>query len=78
MDREIKEPAATIRAELARRRETVGRLSAATGISLKTLHRRLASPDDFTVAELGAIATALEIDPALLLAAWSADSGVAA
>lgn len=69
MNREIKEPAGTIRAELARRRRTVGWLSAATGISKQTLHRRLASPDDLTLAELGAIATALEVDPGVLFAA---------
>lgn len=74
----MREPAATIRAELARRRMTVGRLSAATGISTKTLHRRLASPDDFTVSELGVIATALEVDPATLMSAWAATAGAVA
>lgn len=63
MDREIKEPAATIRAELARRRRTVGWLSAATGISAPTLHRRLANPGKFDISELAAIATAMELDP---------------
>lgn len=72
MDRESKEPADTIRAELARRRKPVGWLSAATGISAQTLYRRLANPSDLTVAELGAIATALEVDPAALFATWAA------
>lgn len=71
MDRESKEPADTIRAELARRRRSVGWLSAATGISAQTLYRRLANPDDLTVAELGVIATALEVDPEALFGAWA-------
>lgn len=54
------EPADTIRAELARRRMTVGRLAAATGISLNTLQRRL-SGGDFRLSELHAIATVLGI-----------------
>lgn len=79
MDREkIQEPAATIRAELARRRRTVGWLSAATGISLNTLHRRLANPERFDLSELGAIATAMEIDPDVLFNAWSGTWGGAA
>lgn len=60
MNNEAHEPAATIRAELARRRVTVARLAAVTGISLNKLQRRLAG-DDFRLSELHAIATALDV-----------------
>lgn len=70
MDEIRKEPADTIRAELRRRRKSVGWLAAATGLSVQTLHRRLASPEKFDLSELGAIATAMDIDPELLFTAW--------
>lgn len=69
------EPAATIRAELARRRRTVGWLSAATGLPSMTLQRRLATPEKFTLPELAAIATALDIDESTLLSGWLSRNG---
>lgn len=70
MDEIRREPADTIRAELRRRRKSVGWLAAATGISVNTLHRRLATPEKFDLAELGAIATAMDVNPELLFTAW--------
>lgn len=65
------EPADTIRAELARRRKSVGWLAAATGLSTQTLHRRLAAPEKFDLSELGAIATAMDLNPEVLFTAWN-------
>lgn len=73
MDIRDKEPAPTIRAELARRRMSVGRLSAATGIPSSTLQRRLAKPEDFRLPELAAIATVLDISLETLTNAYSAE-----
>lgn len=66
-----KEPAPSIRAELGRRRVSVGRLSAATEISPPRLQRRLSDPDTFQLGEIARIATALDVAPGDLLAKWA-------
>ena len=65
-----KEPAPSIRAELGRRRLTVGRLAAATGMSVPRIQRRLSDPDSFRLGEIARIATALDVRPGELLLAW--------
>jgi len=65
-----KEPAPSIRAELGRRRLTVGRLAAATEMSIPRIQRRLSDPDSFQLGEIARIATALDVAPGDLLAAW--------
>jgi len=65
-----KEPAPSIRAELGRRRLTVGRLATATKMSIPRIQRRLADPDTFQLGEIVRIATALDVDPGDLLAPW--------
>jgi len=77
MKTNIKEPAATIRAELARRGLPVGWLTEATGMSTQTISRRLAKPEDFNLAELAAISAALSIPPERLLQAWADPERVA-
>lgn len=72
-----KEPAPSIRAELARRRLTVGRLVAATEMSQPRMQRRLSDPDSFQLGEIARIATALSVTPADLLATWLAEHEVA-
>ena len=66
-----KEPAPSIRAELGRRRLTVGRLAAATDMSTPRIQRRLSDPDTFQLGEIARIATALDTTPGNLLAAWA-------
>lgn len=70
MDNKEKEPAPTIRAELGRRRLTVGRLAAATEMSFPRIQRRLSDPGAFQLAEIARIATALDTPPSDLLSGW--------
>lgn len=65
-----KEPAPSIRAELGRRRLTVGRLATATKMSIPRIQRRLSDPDTLQLGEIARIATALDVAPGELLAAW--------
>lgn len=67
---EMREPVPTIRAELARRRLTVGRLAAATEMSGPRLRRRLSDPDSFQLGELAKVATALDVPTGDLIAPW--------
>lgn len=57
-----------IRAELWKRRLSLKWLSMESGIAEHTLRRRLAHPENFTVAELRAIGDALDIAPTDLFA----------
>ena len=66
----MREPTPTIRAELGRRRLTVGRLAAATEMSEPRLRRRLSDPDSFQLGELARVATALDLSTGDLLAGW--------
>lgn len=66
-----KEPTPSIRAELGRRRLTVGRLAAATKMSIPRIQRRLSDPDTLQLGEIARIATALDVTPGDLLAAWA-------
>jgi len=68
-----REPAPTIRAEVARRRSSVGRLAAATEMTPPKFQRRLSDPDTFRLGEIARIATALDMEPATLLAGWFAE-----
>jgi len=70
MNTSEKEPAPSIRAEMGRRRLTVGRLATATEMSVPRVNRRLADPDTFQLGEISRIATALDTTPGELLAAW--------
>jgi len=72
MSTQRKEPAATIRVELARRDLSVGWLAEATDMSPQTIGRRLAKPEDFDLAELAAISAALGIPPRQLIEEWAA------
>lgn len=74
MATEKNEPGPTIRAELGRRRTSVGRLAAATGMTRPRLKRRLDDPATFQLGELAAIATALTVTPGELLAGWLSES----
>ena len=65
------EPTPSIRAELGRRRLTVGRLAAATEMSGYRIQSRLSNPDEFRLGEIVLIATALEVQPGDLLAKWA-------
>ena len=65
-----KEPAPTIRAELGRRRLTVGRLAAATEMSIPRIQRRLSDPGTLQLDEVHRIATALDMAPSALLSEW--------
>lgn len=67
---EMREPVPTIRAELGRRRLTVGRLAAATEMSEPRLRRRLSDPDSFQLGELARVATALDVPTRNLFDAW--------
>lgn len=67
---EMREPAPTIRAELGRRRLTVGRLAAATKMSEPRLRRRLSDPDSFQLGELARVATALDVPTGELISPW--------
>ena len=71
-DREapVSEPAGSILAEVGKRRSKVGRLAAATGISGKTLQRRLVDPNQFRLGELAQIATALDVPTRRLVDPW--------
>lgn len=55
---------------MGRRRLTVGRLAAATKMSVPRVNRRLADPDKFQLGELSRVATALDTTPGELLAEW--------
>lgn len=57
----------------------MGRLAAATGFTKKTLQRRLDDPEQFRLAEIEKIATALEVTPGAVLAKWleASDEAVA-
>lgn len=70
MSNEVREPAGTIRAELGRRRQSEGRLAAASGMSQPRLKRRLDDPDSFQLGELAVIATALAVPVETLLSGW--------
>lgn len=67
-----------IRAEMVRRDLTVEELAAAVGISEATAFRRLSGELPFTLEELRAIATWLELPPAELVANATASRGSAA
>lgn len=59
--------AAEIRAERARKKVTIKELALAAGMVESTLNRALAGQRDINVTQIGLIARALSIDPAVLM-----------
>ncbi|MEK6310102.1 MAG: helix-turn-helix domain-containing protein [Curtobacterium sp.] len=59
--------AAEIRAERARKKVTIKELALAAGMVESTLNRALAGQRDINVTQIGLIARALSIDPAVLV-----------
>lgn len=59
--------AAEIRAERARKKVTIKELALAAGMVESTLNRALAGQRDINVTQIGLIARALSVDPAVLI-----------
>lgn len=59
--------AATVRRMMGEQGASINGLAAATGIPFSTLRRKLAAPEQFTMADLLVIAEALGVAPSALL-----------